>query len=174
MEATNDEMMALLTQFQLAPSMREELDGYALTLGSAGTSANPVVAQASRRYSKLVCQVNSLLRSLDGWPKDFRYSSFVVNSGKTRKHVDKYNVGDSVTVCFGHFSGGRLWYSGELLDTRMKPFQFWGGEKHATEAFAGSRLVIVAYTHISFAHLNKDSVAFLRDAAFPVPVQTFS
>ena len=90
--------MTLLQQFRLAPSLREELDGYALTLGSAGTEANPVVARASRQYSKLVRQVNLLLRSLDGWPNDFKYSSFVINSGKTRMHVDKYNVGNSVTV----------------------------------------------------------------------------
>ena len=53
----------------------------------------------------------------------------------------------------------------------MKPFCFDGSEYHATEAYSGTRLVIVAYTHVSFEHLTKESVSFLRDAAFPVPAR---
>ena len=65
-------------------------------------------------------------------------------------HCDKGNRGESYTVTFGDFTGGRLCLdiSGEtvMIDTRLKGYTFNGSKiKHWTEPFEGRRLCLVFY-----------------------------
>ena len=84
-------------------------------------------------------------------------------------HSDTNNVGYSVAISIGFFSGGRLWLAGDFIDTWCRPCLFDGQQDHCTEDYEGSRYAIVAYTHKSVASLSADDKTFLESCVFPLP-----
>lgn len=90
---------------------------------------------------------------------DFKCSSFTINKNLTcLPHVDRRNLGSSLIVAVGDFQGGRL-----LIETAPnQPFAYdihnrvlrFNGktQRHATEAFSGTRFSIVLYNIITTEH----------------------
>ena len=86
-------------------------------------------------------------------PQGFRYNFIQVNRGvKAKKHIDKKNVGDSVIVGIGDYTGGRLRvYKNDTeytaFDLKDKPVLFNGAERyHETEDFEGERYTFIYLT----------------------------
>jgi hypothetical protein len=85
-------------------------------------------------------------------PKGWKYTTMTVNEGvKAKKHTDGQNVGFSVIVALGDFTGGGLYVfepdgtGKQLLDIR-KPKMFNGAVlPHQTQPFKGKRYTIIYY-----------------------------
>jgi len=83
---------------------------------------------------------------------NFKYTSIqFAKCMKTPKHKDKNNVGDSVIVAFGDYTGGGLiMYDEEgnehIHDIYHKPLVFNANENyHRTEDFVGTRFTITFF-----------------------------
>ena len=89
-------------------------------------------------------------------PPGMDITSITLNHGvKAKKHVDSFNVGDSVIVGIGNYEGGKLRvYDGgrdsenyTAYDIHDKPLMFNGAKfAHETEDFAGDRYTIIYYS----------------------------
>jgi len=87
----------------------------------------------------------------------FNWSEIQINNqtegSRTREHLDKINVGDSILIAFGDYTGGRTYIKNkndknyEILDARHQPIQFNGAErKHGvTTVTSGDRFSLVFY-----------------------------
>ena len=119
---------------------------------------------------ELVQRILWHLRSLPTWPVDFPFTSVQVNTGATRVHVDKPNVGLSCTFSLGSFDHGELWMDGEVIDTFANPFIFDGKIPHATMPFEGHRIAIVAFTHGLAFQLSDADFSWMHEMGFnPMP-----
>jgi len=90
----------------------------------------------------------------------FNWSEIQINNqtegSRTREHLDKINVGDSILVAFGDYTGGRTYIKNkndknyEILDARHEPIQFNGAErKHGvTTVTSGDRFSLVFYNSL--------------------------
>ena len=89
-------------------------------------------------------------------PVGMDVTSVTLNYGvKAKKHVDSFNVGDSVIVGIGEYEGGKLrvYEGGKTCETytsyniRDEPLMFNGAKlAHETEDFTGSRYTIIYYS----------------------------
>jgi len=94
--------------------------------------------------------------SLNYFPT-FVWSEIQINNqtegSRTKEHLDKINVGDSILIAFGDYTGGRTYIKNkndknyEILDARHQPIQFNGAErKHGvTTVTSGDRFSLVFY-----------------------------
>ena len=86
-------------------------------------------------------------------PKGWKYQGITLNHGvRAKKHKDKKNVGESVIVGFGDYTGGELkvWdgkdKNPQPLNIRDNPAMFNGGNLyHQTTPFKGDRYTIIFY-----------------------------
>jgi hypothetical protein len=86
-------------------------------------------------------------------PRGFFYNVITLNYGvKAKKHVDGVNVGDSVIVGIGDYTGGNLMVyapdgsKGMSIDIHDKPIIFNGAiHPHQTKPFKGNRWTIIYY-----------------------------
>jgi hypothetical protein len=89
-------------------------------------------------------------------PPGMDITSITLNHGvKAKKHVDSFNVGDSVIVGIGDYDGGKLRVYDAGIDSetytaydiRDKPLMFNGAKyAHETEDFTGNRYTIIYYS----------------------------
>jgi hypothetical protein len=89
-------------------------------------------------------------------PVGMDVTSITLNHGvKAKKHVDSFNVGDSVIVGIGEYVEGKLRvYEGgrdsevyKAFDIQDKPLMFNGAKyAHETEDFTGNRYTIIFYS----------------------------
>jgi len=97
--------------------------------------------------------------SLNYFPT-FVWSEIQINNqtegSRTKEHLDKINVGDSILIAFGDYTGGRTYIKNkndknyEILDARHQPIQFNGAErKHGvTTVSSGDRFSLVFYNSL--------------------------
>jgi len=90
----------------------------------------------------------------------FVWSEIQINNqtegSRTKEHLDKINVGDSILIAFGDYTGGRTYIKNkndknyEILDARHQPIQFNGAErKHGvTTVSSGNRFSLVFYNSL--------------------------
>lgn len=86
-------------------------------------------------------------------PKGWRYQGITLNHGvKAKKHKDKKNVGESVIIGFGDYTGGELniWdgkdSNKQTYSIKDTPAMFNGGNLfHQTEPFKGDRYTVIFY-----------------------------
>ena len=89
-------------------------------------------------------------------PPGMDVTSITLNYGvKAKKHVDSFNVGDSVIVGIGEyvegklrvFDGGKECETYTAYDIKDKPLMFNGAKlAHETEDFTGNRYTIIYYS----------------------------
>jgi len=86
------------------------------------------------------------------YPRDFKFSTIQYNyNSRASKHIDSQNVGNSVIIGMGDYTGGRL----IIYDQNDKPqyydikhkFLRFNGSKfyHEVEPFQGNRLTLVFF-----------------------------
>lgn len=86
-------------------------------------------------------------------PKGWEYQGITLNHGvKAKKHIDSKNVGASVIIGIGDFTGGeiRVWNKNDAnpqdKNLHDKPVMFNGGLlPHETQPFKGDRYTIIFY-----------------------------
>jgi len=108
---------------------------------------------ANKKYPELFRAVVVLGNSVV--PKGWRYSAITLNHGvRAKKHTDKTNVGFSVIVGIGDYTGGGLYiYNPEgtdkkLFDIKDSPALFNGAIlPHQTQPFKGERYTLIFYSH---------------------------
>lgn len=78
---------------------------------------------------------------------DFEFTSVQLNKNfKCPKHFDGKNLGNSMIMALGNFTGGDLFVSGKRIDIKYKPFIFNGSlEEHWTDDFEGDRYSVVLF-----------------------------
>ena len=87
----------------------------------------------------------------------FQFTSIQVNVGLASVlHTDDANIGPSLVVALGPFTGGQLWThraaEGCVLDVRN--FAYINGRvPHRTLPYAGDRVSIVLFSHSSAASM---------------------
>ena len=77
----------------------------------------------------------------------FQFTSVQVNrSFQCLLHVDKRNLGESLIICVGDFTGGEVYVHNQgKLGAQCKFVQFNGNVPHCTVPFTGGRYCIVFY-----------------------------
>ena len=126
--------------------------GRSLTLGFGNTRMRGIAEFApNKKYP-------DLLRALIEFgncvaPAGWRYTTITLNHGvQARKHKDTSNVGRSIIVGIGNYTGGalRVWEEDESssrdLDLQDRPTMFNGALRaHETQPFEGERFTIIYY-----------------------------
>jgi hypothetical protein len=102
---------------------------------------------------------------------DFRFTSIFVSEGGAALHVDKRNIGESMIVAIGDYTGGALWqYPGDVLDVHSRLQRCDGSLPHMTLPFTGERYAIIYFNKAGNykAPAPRDE-AFLADLGFATP-----
>ena len=78
----------------------------------------------------------------------FDCTSFQINHNfKCLPHKDKNNIGKSLIIGFGNYTGGNLIVNNESYDINYKPLIFDGCEnEHYVDEFQGERYTIILFT----------------------------
>ena len=129
-----------------------------------GQKSQEVIVQRDRvclclhkKYFSATCTTRFIKR--DGCvlpclvPKGWEYQAITLNHGvKAKKHIDSKNVGKSVIIGIGNFTGGEIgvWRSDNTKpvykNLHDKPIMFNGGLlPHETQPFEGNRYTMVFY-----------------------------
>ena len=79
---------------------------------------------------------------------DFKYTSITVNKNfQTSPHYDSSNIGMSMIISIGDYTGGELLVEGNIIDIHNKKFYFDGSKQlHSTMPFDGERYSIIYFT----------------------------
>jgi len=79
---------------------------------------------------------------------NFKYSSITINKNfKSYPHYDSNNIGISMIIAIGDYTGGNLNVSGKSIDVYNKIHYFDGSkELHWTDDFIGTRYSIIYFT----------------------------
>jgi len=110
-------------------------------------------------------------------PKGWEYQGITLNHGvKAKKHVDSKNVGSSVIIGIGDFTGGeiRVWNADgkdpQDKDLHDKPVMFNGGLlAHETQPFKGDRYTIIYYKQKRKPRSGKIGVGAGKSAGTATP-----
>jgi hypothetical protein len=131
-----------------------------LIIGNVGRTDNFGFGKTRSGYKPFVANAKhpELLRAIVALgnvvvPKGWKYSMITLNHGvKAKKHIDTTNVGFSVIVGVGDYSGGELNVfnpdgSGkQTIDIKDKPAMFNGAIlPHSTEPFKGERYTLIFF-----------------------------
>jgi len=107
---------------------------------SSFSSKYPLIFEAGMELGKYLCD-----------PLGVKYTAFTLNeSCLTTKHRDKNNIGPTLIVGFGEYSGGSLMVDNDGTDTsvdiKLKPYVMEASKiTHWTSAFEGTRYSIVFF-----------------------------
>ena len=120
-----------------------------------------------------VSAVNSLISSLV--PSSFRWTSLQFNRNTVASpHTDRNNLGLSLVLILGDYSGGSLHVPGRDLSTPpgSSPIGVFidGREPHHSDPFTGLRYSIVAFVHDAFHSLSQPERLLLSGLGFSVPL----
>jgi hypothetical protein len=101
-----------------------------------------IAAAGNREHPKLFGLLKHLSTTLG-----FECTSFTVNKNLLcLPHTDSHNIGPSVIVGLGSYSGGEFVVEGHVCDINHAPVCFDGSRKHWTMPFVGTRYSVVLYT----------------------------
>jgi len=94
----------------------------------------------------------------------------VNKSFATSLHCDANNLGRSLTICLGDFTGGELYVHGEgQVNLSSKFYEFDGNIPHLTCPFEGERFCIIFFTNQSYERVRKEDVKCLKQFGFNWP-----
>ena len=85
------------------------------------------------------------------FPPNFYYNCVVINKNfKCLPHKDKHNVGNSIIIALGNFSGGNLKINNDEYNINGRPLLFDGSNTHETTDFEGTRYSLVFFNNYEF------------------------
>jgi hypothetical protein len=151
---------------QLLPVLEETTIGLNSSRKNSGHGRSQVFGYGSRRregYGMFNNNTNhpelyNLLVQLGKRivPDEIPFTTIVVNHNyKTKKHIDKNNIGYSLTVSLGDFTGGELVVDGNTYQTKYNPLIFNGAlQEHYNKPITGNRYSLVYFVQAPKAIKN--------------------
>lgn len=165
-----------------------------MLLGFYAFASNVGITEASKSHEWLARFLSSFVQKSH---PDFEFTSIQVNKNyASRAHVDKNNLGESLIIGLGDYTGGEVWvhdetgdvpfkldesiscmyhyeegatYLGSVLDPRGRWSCFNGNRLHFTKPFEGERFSLVYYTCSRYSDASEELCSALRAAGFPFP-----
>jgi len=101
----------------------------------------------------------------------FLFSSIQINKNFNSSvlHIDN-NIGPSLTMSVGGFTGGHLYVHNKgLLTTKERLVRFNGQNPHIVLPYQGKRYSFVFFTNVSFLKLSQEKKDQLQSIGFPIP-----
>lgn len=162
-----------------------------MLLGFYSLAGNVGITDASKSRPWLVRLLANFARKSN---PDFEFTSIQVNKNyASRPHVDKNNLGESLIIGLGDYTGGDVWvhdegtvafelkediscmyhyeagatYHGSWMDIRGKWTHFNGNRLHFTQPFQGDRFSLVYFTCSRYLDASVDLSNALFAAGFP-------
>lgn len=162
-----------------------------MLLGFYSLAGNVGITDASKSRPWLVRLLSNFARKSN---PDFEFTSIQVNKNyASRPHVDKNNLGESLIIGLGDYTGGDVWvhdegavafelqediscmyhyeagatYHGSWMDIRGKWTHFNGNRLHFTQPFQGERFSLVYFTCSRYLDASVDLSKALVAAGFP-------
>jgi hypothetical protein len=110
------------------------------------------------RYDEKFPELKKAIWELGKEIVPFKFSSVQVNYNyKTMPHIDKNNVGNSLIVGLGNYTGGDLVVSGKSYNIKYNPVIFNGSiHLHSTKPFKGERYSLVFFKTKDINWSNKE------------------
>lgn len=105
----------------------------------------------TKTHKSLLISCANLCRSIDA---DFDFTTIQINKNCVcMPHLDSANVGESILVSFGNYTGGQLNIKDRdtitCIDTNLQPIRFNGSQYfHWNNTFYGTKYSIVFYNRI--------------------------
>ena len=168
---TPDETSAILADLRSMDwpkQSRTVITGKGTAVGATYEPAGPRLGYSTRKTQKLIRRVNAaILRALGDTP--FEWGSLQINCDSVSSvHVDRNNVGPSMIVLFGDFTGGafRMVDSPDRLERSGEGLMIDGSKPHYSEEFTGNRFSIVAFLHNQTTNLTIKDQSYLRYLGF--------
>ena len=148
------------------------------------------LSKVSGELPHLISYINAYVRDRVG--DEYGWCSFALNKNvATDVHCDHHNINHipSITMTFGDFVGGGLWFHdesvggescverrdprgkvlrGRVVDTKWKPYFFDSKIKHATQPWSGDRWCLTCFTTRGFAEATTEQCDQLRALRFPL------
>ena len=137
---------SLLTKYNL-PLMPNKKKGRRNTFGIVchifKYSQRPFPSSNNKKYSQLY----QALKDLGDQIVPFTYDSITINQNTVMgPHKDKGNLGSSLLITLGNYTGGSFVLEGVPQQTLYTPIVFNGDEKeHYAEAFQGTRFSVIYF-----------------------------
>lgn len=102
------------------------------------------LSKSCELYPELYEELKTAIKIID---PEFDSDSIVINHNlKCKRHKDGRNVGDSVIVSLGDFTGGELMVEDKIHNINRRPLKFNGSQLfHETLDFVGDRWSLVWY-----------------------------
>lgn len=101
------------------------------------------------RYNKKFPELlSSIQEMMEHHHPDFEYTTIQVNKNiQSKGHVDQNNVGPSIIIALGDFTGGELVVEGKPSNIKNRFKKFDGRLGHWVQNFKGTRYSLVFFTH---------------------------
>ena len=115
------------------------------------------LSSLSVKYPDLMVMCAKICRSIDA---DFDFTTIQINKNCVcMPHLDSSNVGESILVSFGDYTGGQLNIKDRdtitSIDTDLQPIKFNGSKYfHWNNTFEGTKYSIVFYNRSTCSHAN--------------------
>ena len=111
-------------------------------------SGKPAITRWTRKNKAQVMKLNALLLRLPDFPKDFRWTALQLGRDCiVHSHCDSNNLGPSVAVSVGSFTGGELVVDKVPHSSYKKVVCFDGRRPHYVADWTGHRASLIAFTH---------------------------
>ena len=111
-----EELTAVVHDLRIFPSTRQAIQGASACAGLATDrrSGAPRITKWTMDSSYAIRRINATLPRLPGWPATFEFSALQIgHDTDVSEHLDINNLGDSIVVEIGDYTGGDLWVNGE-------------------------------------------------------------
>lgn len=99
----------------------------------------------NKKFPELLSSIQELMKH---YHPDFDYTTIQVNKNvQSKGHVDQNNVGPSIIIALGDFTGGELVIEGKPSNIKNRFKKFDGRLGHWVAPFKGTRYSLVFFTH---------------------------
>ena len=146
--------------------MRSHVSGKGSAWGliGAGRNLRVLVPDTAKDLVMYVNKVLKQLKIMRAWTSlQFNWQSVC------GRHRDTGNIGPSMILGLGKYSGGHLVIEGTQVDILNSAVVFNGHLEHWSEPFVGDRWSIVAYSHeVTEKGIPMDLQQTLKDLGFPL------
>lgn len=124
--------------------------GHSISLGRVSDRYHHKMGNG--RYDSKYPELKKAIWALGKKIVPFPFTTVQVNYNyKTKPHIDGHNVGNSLILGFGDYSGGDLVVSGKSYNIKNTPTIFNGSlHLHSTKPYTGERYSLVFFKQLEF------------------------
>ena len=130
---------------------RLNVRGQGTCLGLTNTPEGPRLGRYTAQTKTLSMTIGNIVRKLmvkNPWLHQFKWTSIQVNNNSiAQPHVDSGNVGLSLTMGFGDYTGGMFRTGDKDVDIKGKAVLVDGAVQHSSTDYTGNRYSIILFAH---------------------------